>query len=282
MLVCYLDKTTTIPFYFHKQGRVLLDSSCQGSVSIFKLWPTIQEVNVPLPNLVFDTDYNTYVFRYHFPSSSFQEGSYLIKATLIKDNFPYTSQRLINLKSSNVDLSLFDLFEISKFIFSEDLEDIDVDRLILVFQTILDYVETYLGRKVQLSKVTDTLPSNYVISHKNKIQLSTYPLVSVERVYYFDDPNQTLDYQILDAKFSTIIITSPVRSNQYIKIEYTAGYYPIPEGLLSTIYEMTGVVYDRVKYWNFDRINVSSINILLSKDFLNYYQGVLNKYKRVI
>ncbi len=282
MLVCYLDQKTTIPFYFHKQGRVLLDSSCQGNVSIFKLWPTIQEVNITLPNLVFDTEYNTYVFRYHFPSTTFQEGSYLLKATLFKDNFPYTSQRFINLRSPHVDLSLFDLFEISKFIFSEDLEDIDVDRLILVFHTILDYVETYLGRKIQLSKVTDTILSNYVINQGNKIQLSTYPLVSVEKVYYFDNPNEILSYQIIDNKSSLIVITSSLKSNQYLKIEYIAGYYPIPEGLLSTIYEMTGVVYDRVKYWNFDRINISSINLLLSKDFLNYYQGVLNKYKRVI
>lgn len=282
MLVCYLDQKVSIPFYFHRHGKVLVDSSCQGSVSIFKLWPSIQEVSVSLPPLIFSEDYNTYVLTYNFPSSSFQEGSYLLRATLLKDGLPYTSQRLVNLKSANVDLSLFDLFEISKFIFSEDLEDIDVDRLVLVFQTIVDYVETYLGRKIKLTKITDTISSNYVISQGNKIQLSTYPLVSIEKIYYHDKPNQILDYQIIDDKSSLIIITSPLLSNQYLKIEYTAGYYPIPEGLLSTIYEITGVVYDRVKYWNFDRINISSINLVLSKDFLNYYQGVLNKYKRVI
>ncbi|MEM1667937.1 MAG: hypothetical protein QXM53_04680 [Thermofilaceae archaeon] len=282
MLVCYLDQKITIPFYFHRQGRVLIDSSCQGSVSIFKLWPTVQEVNVSLPSLVFSEDYNTYVFIYDFPSSIFQEGSYLLRATLFKDGLPYTSQRLLNLKSSNVDLSLFDLFEISKFIFSEDLEDIDVDRLILVFQTVVDFVETYLGRRIQLTKVTDTIPSNYVISQRNKVQLSTYPLVRIEKIYYYDIPDKILEYQVLDPNFSLIVIKTPLQSNQYLKIEYVAGYYPIPEGLLSTIYEMTGVVYDRVKYWNFDRINISSINLILTKDFLSYYQGVLNKYKRVI
>lgn len=281
-MVIYLNQPSIIPFYFTYQGKVLLDESLSGYVKIFKVSPSFSEINQNFPPLIFSEDYNAYVFNYNFPSSIFNEGTYLIKAFIsIPNQTLLISQKIINLKNISTDLSLFDLFEISKFIYSEDLEDIDVDRLILVFEMVLNYVEGYIGRNLIPKVFEETFLVTPQIQNNLFLILKNYPLLEVIECKYLED-NTNIKFDILDLNSSKILLKEIPTLNKYIKIKYRAGEYPVPQGLLSIIYNLTGLVYERVKYMNFDRISTLGLTHSLNKDILSDFEKMLNKYKRIV
>lgn len=176
---------------------------------------------------------------------------------------------------------LVDYNYIAKFI-----DDINIDYSVLpsLVLTARDWINDYIGGILLPKSFQEKY---YIPEDDTKIFLENFPILEIKSIVD-NFGNAITDYTILDSKAgilelntsTTLTLYRLPTSIEYLIIDYVAGYNPIPETVYTALAMLVGYLYRLMKYQNYDRIRMLSVDAILSDSTLDKIKELLKPFAK--
>jgi hypothetical protein len=134
--------------------------------------------------------------------------------------------------------------------------------------------------------IEDSYEETYDGNGKQILLLNNYPIKSVESLTIDDISYDSDDYLIYaDEGYIKLIDEVFTKDDQNVEIEYTAGYFDVPEGIKFSCVEMVAAKFKEI---DSNRIGVSSqtfgdqTTTFRELEFTDKIKEILNRYRKPI
>lgn len=197
-----------------------------------------------------DLDPTTNTFEFDFtPPNTLEAGSYYFKIQgKDEDNFDRHAIVFVDILDTSSVTNYIPVHIIAKYV--NDVNP-DYSLLPLFIHSAITFIESYIGQKI-IPAVYESY--YYSSSEEIKVLLEATPLLEIIEVK--DRSGVDLGYEILDKRIGLVLVSN---GGKEFSIKYKAGWGSIPDLIISCVGLLVGLMYDKMKYQSFERMNIGGL-----------------------